>query len=99
MEEGKGMKDETGMRESTGTQEEIAETAAAGDSHAGECRRGPGWRGWLLSILVAILLSVTMTLLLCGSGAFRSVRAVGTGAAGSAHATGDPCCPPGAAGK
>jgi len=93
MKEGKDMKEDTGMREPTGTQE-TAETAATGGSQAAECRRGPGWKGWVLSILVAIVLSVTATLLLGGHGAFRSDRAV-PGATG----TGDGCCPPAAAGK
>lgn len=30
-------------------------------------RRGPSWRGWLISVLVAIILSVSTTLLLGGS--------------------------------
>ena len=51
------MKDRTGMQEST-------ETVATGDPHTAEGRRGPTWRGWVLSILAAILLSVTATLLL-----------------------------------
>jgi hypothetical protein len=49
-----------------------------------EGRRGPTWRGWVLSILVAIILSVTATLLLGGSGIFRPDRAAsGTGDCGS----------------
>ena len=35
---------------------ESMETAAAGDSHAAECRRGLTWRGWIFSILAAIVL-------------------------------------------
>ncbi|MDD5761228.1 MAG: hypothetical protein PHP88_01795 [bacterium] len=99
MKEQKDIREDTGMREPTGTQE-TAKTAATGDSQvAAECRRGPGWKGWVLSILVAVILSVTTTLLLCGSGAFRSVRAVASGAGGVGHGTGDPCCPPVASGK
>jgi hypothetical protein len=82
------MKDTTGMPDST-------ETVTAGDSHAAEGRRGPTWRGWVLSILVAILLSVTATLLLGGSGSFRPDRAVAAGAAGA----GSGCCPPADTGK
>ena len=85
------------MQESPERRESMGE--AVGDPHTVEGRRGPGWRGWLLSILVAILLSVTTTFLLCGSGAFRSAREVATGAGGGAHVAGDPCCPPGASGK
>jgi hypothetical protein len=48
----------------------------------------------VLSILVAVILSVTATLLLGGSGAFRSDdRAVAAGSAGSSS------CPPADAGK
>jgi len=78
------MKDTTGMHDST-------ETIPAENPHGAEVRRGPAWRRWVLSILVAILLSVTATLLLGGSGAFRSDRA----AAGA----GSSCCPPWDAGK
>ena len=69
MEEEKGMQESTEMRRST-------EAIAARGSATAEGRRGPTWRGWVLSILVAIILSVTATLLLGGSGAFRSDRAV-----------------------
>jgi hypothetical protein len=81
------MKDATGMQDST-------ETIAAGDPNTPEGRRGPTWRGWVLSILVAVILSVTVTLLLGGSGAFRSENATGT-AAGA----GTDCCPHMGAGK
>jgi hypothetical protein len=65
--------------------------AAAGRPAQGpECRPGPGWRAWVLSILVAIALSVTATLLLGGSVAFRPERAGVPGAAGSG--CGGPCC-------
>ena len=43
------MRESTGFHESTGT-------VATGDSHAAERRRGPTWRGWVLSILSAIVL-------------------------------------------
>jgi len=72
---------------------------AVGDPHAVEGRRGPTWRGWVLSILVAILLSVTATLLLGGSGAFRSDREVAAGSAGGGSVAGGNCCPPANAGK
>jgi hypothetical protein len=87
------MKGETEMEESTGSQVPT-ETPAMGDSQTPVGRRGPTWRGWVLSILVAILLSVTATLLLGGSGAFRSESATGT-AAGA----GTDCCPHMSAGK
>jgi len=92
MEEGTGMQESPVVQGST-------ETAATGDSHTAEVRRGPGWKGWALSILVAIVLSVTATLLLGGSGAFRSDRAVAAGSTGSGCGTGGRCCPPVDAGK
>jgi hypothetical protein len=89
MDEEMGLQGRTEMADS-------AETIAAGDPRATEGRRGPTWRGWVLSILVAIILSVTATLLLGGSSAFRSDRAAaGSGGSGS----GSSCCPPADAGK
>ena len=86
MEEETGVKDTTGMQDST-------ETIAVGNPRAAEGQRGPTWRGWVLSILVAVILSVTATLFLGGSSSFRQDRA----AAGSG--TGSNCCPPADAGK
>jgi hypothetical protein len=83
MEEEMGRKEPTGMQDST-------ETIAAGDPRTAEGQRGPTWRGWVLSILVAVLLSVTATLLLGGSGSFRPDRAMAGGATGSGRS----CCPP-----
>ena len=85
------MEEETGMQESS-VMRESTQTAATGDSHTAEGRRGPTWRGWVLSILVAIALSVTATLLLGGSGAFRSDRPETAGAGG--YEAGRSCCPP-----
>jgi len=85
------MKDTTGMPDSTGTN-------AAGNPRVAEGRRGPSWRGWVLSILAAILLSVTATLLLGGSSAFRSDDAA-AGAGGHGSGAGRSCCPPADAGK
>jgi hypothetical protein len=81
------MKDTTGSSDST-------EANGAADLHTEGGRRGPTWRGWVLSILVAIVLSVTATLLLGGSGAFRSENA-----AGMAAGAGTDCCPHMGAGK
>ena len=92
MEEEKGKQESTGMQKST-------ETAATGDPQSVESRRGPGWKGWVLSILVAIALSVTATLLLGGSAGFRSDRPVAAGSAGSGPGAGGSCCPPADAGK
>lgn len=58
------MKDATETPDST-------ETVITGNPHCAERRCGPTWRGWVLSILVAVILSVTATLLLGSSGALR----------------------------
>jgi hypothetical protein len=90
MEEGTGMQGSMEMRGST-------ETAGAADSRTAESRRGPTWRGWVLSILLAVILSVTATLLLGGSVAFRSDRPVTTEAGG--YGAGRSCCPPADTGR
>jgi hypothetical protein len=94
------MEAETGMQGGTGMRDS-ADTIANEDPPAVEGQRGPTWRGWVLSILVAVILSVTATLLLGGSGAFRSNRAVAAGSAGSGCGSiaGSDCCPPADAGK
>ena len=74
------------------------ETIAAVDPLVAGDRRGPTWRGWALSILVAVLLSVTATLLLGGYEAFRSDRpASGAGDGGFGARSGN--CPHSTAGK
>ena len=90
------MEKETNMQESSGVGVST-DMAATVDSHTAEGRRGPGWKGWALSILAAIALSVTATLLLGGSVAFRSDRTVTTEAGG--YGAGRSCCPPTVAGK
>ena len=85
------------MEEEKGKQE-LTESAVTGDPHSAEGPRGPSWRGWVLSILAAILLSVTATLLLGGSGVFRSDGAA-AGAGGRGSGAGRSCCPPADAGK
>lgn len=60
------------------------EPASPGD------RPGLTWRGWVVSILVAIILSVTATLLLGGS--FGVTRALPLGVCATGN--GGPCCPP-----
>jgi len=89
------MDEETGMKGSKGMMDS-SENAVEADSHTSESRRGPTWRGWVLSIIVAIALSVTATLLLGGSVAFRSDRVAASGAAsgGSGPGAGSNCCPP-----
>jgi hypothetical protein len=90
------MEEEMGRMDAMGMQDPMV-TIAAGDPPAAQGRRGPTWRGWVLSILAAVILSVTATLLLGGSGAFRSDRPV----AGEADGYGAwrSCCPPAAPSK
>ena len=90
------MEEETGMRDTMGMPDST-DANAMGDPQPAEGQRGPTWRGWVLSILVAIILSVTATLLLGGS--FRSGRAVAGGAGGCGSGTGSGCCPPADPGK
>ena len=102
MEEEMGLQDSQDFRKAIDMQAS-RETEASEAPRAEECRRGPGWKGWVLSILVAIILSVTATLLLGGSGSFsfRSDRSAEEGAAGSGSGSGSgrSCCPPTAPGK
>jgi hypothetical protein len=79
--------------------QELTKTDARGDQNTVEGWRGPGWKGWVLSILVAIILSVTATLLLGGSATFRSDRAIADGAGGNGSEAGKICCPHSTAGK
>ena len=86
------MEEEKGSQESTNT-------AAPVDPHRVEARRGPGWRGWALSIIVAVALSVMATLLLGGSVSFSPEKVTASGASGSGSGYGGNCCPPAVAGK
>ena len=56
---------------------------------AGAGGSAPSWRGWVISIVAAVVLSVAATLLLGGT-----FRLPGRAVAGAG--CGDPCCPPGA---
>ncbi|HEX2720147.1 MAG TPA: hypothetical protein VHM71_04275, partial [Candidatus Deferrimicrobium sp.] len=75
------------------------ETIAGGIPHAAEGRRGPTWRGGVLTIIAAVLLSVTATLLLGGSGVFRSDTAIAPAVGHGGSGTGSDCCPRADAGK
>jgi hypothetical protein len=61
-------------------------------------RPGPSWRGFVLSILVAVVLSVMATLLLGGSWSSYSLRPVAAVSSGGCGAGGN-CCPPPDTGK
>jgi hypothetical protein len=78
---------------------EAKETNETGETRIADGRRGPTWRGWILSILVAILLSVTATLLLGGYEAFRSDCAFGPGSGHGGSGAGSGLCPHSTAGK
>jgi len=56
-------------------------------------RTGPSWRGFVLAILVAIILSVMTTLLLGGSWSSYSLSPAAAGSSGGCG-PGAPCCPP-----
>ncbi|MGB5195505.1 MAG: hypothetical protein WBN64_00400 [Candidatus Deferrimicrobium sp.] len=77
----------------------LTETDVPEDLITVKGRRGPTWRGWVLSILVAVILSVTATLLLGGYVAFRSDRTIGAGMGSGDSWGGRSCCPPADAGK
>lgn len=55
-------------------------------------RGGPTWRGFVLAILVAIILSVMTTLLLGGSWSSYTLHPAAAGSSGGC-AQGGPCCP------
>lgn len=56
-------------------------------------RGGPTWRGFVLAILAAIVLSVMATLLLGGSWSSYTLRPA-PGDASGGFGTGGSCCPP-----
>jgi hypothetical protein len=88
------------MEEREGQGEAADLRAVEGLAHGGG-RRSPGWRGWVLSILLAVALSVTATLLLGGSVSFQPEKAAASGASGSGCGSGTGCggCSPADAGK
>lgn len=63
-------------------------TAQEGESTKYAARPALSWRAWVISVIVAVVLSVTATLLLGGS--FRFTGAAISGGCGPGSA----CCPP-----
>jgi hypothetical protein len=63
------------------------------DGKAQSERTGPSWRGFALSILAAIVLSVMATLLLGGSWSSYTLRPAAAVSSGGCGAGGN-CCPP-----
>jgi hypothetical protein len=90
------MEEEMGKMDAMGMQDPMV-TIGAGGPHVVQGRHGPSWRGWVLSILAAIILSVTATLLLGGSAVLRSDHPVAAEAGG--YGAGRSCCPSAAPSK
>jgi hypothetical protein len=65
----------------------VGDGPASGDTTA---RPGPTWRGLVLAVVAAVILSVAATLLLGGSFSFRKAAALPAGVCGAGGA----CCPP-----
>ncbi len=92
------MEKEQGAANPGGAEIPAEEAARGTDGKALRERTGPGWRGFALSILVAVVLSVLATLLLGGSwfsyslGPAAAVSSAGCGTRGN-------CCPPPETGK
>jgi hypothetical protein len=64
-----------------------------GVSRPAVSRQGPTWRAWVVTLLAAIVLSVTATLLLGGSGSFLADPApAAVGAPADAEGCGGGCC-------
>lgn len=86
------MEQEQGMAETGGAELPREDVARETDGKALKDRTGPTWRGFAVSILVAIVLSVMATLLLGGSWSSFSLRPA---AAGSSAGCGEgkSCCP------
>jgi hypothetical protein len=74
------------------------EAARGSDGKALRERTGPSWRGFALSILAAVLLSVMATLLLGGSWSSYTLRPAAAVSSGGCGARGS-CCPPSDTGK
>ncbi len=64
------------------------------DGKALRDRTGPGWRGFVVSILVAVVLSVMATLLLGGSWSSYALRPAAAVSLGGCGAGGNRCPPP-----
>ena len=60
----------------------------AGGAPGTDGRPGPTWRGWVISILAAVILSVAATVIFGGVFAWRAPIAAQAGGCGG------PCCPP-----
>jgi hypothetical protein len=70
------------------------ESARGTDGKALKDRSGPTWRGFALSILAAIVLSVMATLLLGGSWSSNTLHPAAAGSSGGCGSgAGGNCCP------
>ena len=84
------MNQEQGVALPGSTELPVEEAAWGNKGKALEDRTGPTWRGFVLAILAAVVLSVMATLLLGGSWSSYTVRPAAAGSAGGCG----PCCPP-----
>jgi len=86
MGEGKGMAEEN-------VSPETPEHPTEKESFPEGNRPGPSWRAWVVTVLAAIVLSVTATLLLGGSGSFLADPApAAVGVPAGADGCGGGCC-------
>ena len=92
------MESDQGMAIPGGAEHAGREDAWGTDGKAVAERTGPTWRGFVLAILAAILLSVTTTLLLGGSWSSYTLNPAAAGSSGGCGAGGS-CCPPPDSGK
>lgn len=87
------MEQERGMAAPGRAELPVEEAAWGTDGKAPGERSGPTWRGFVLSILAAIVLSVLATLLFGGSWSSYTLYPVAAGSSGGCT-QGGPCCPP-----
>lgn len=87
------MEQEQGMPAQGSAEFPVGEAAWGTDGKKLTDRTGPTWRGFVLAILAAVVLSVIATLLFGGSWSSYNLHptaAVNSGGCGP----GSPCCPP-----
>jgi hypothetical protein len=87
------MEKEPGMTSPESAQSPGEDGVPVPDGMAPRDRSGPTWRGFAVSIIVAVVLSVMATLLLGGSWSSFSLRPAAAGSA-TGCGSGAPCCPP-----
>jgi hypothetical protein len=85
------MSDDKGSEIRNPGTEEAAGTNSppAGESAGPAASKSPGWKGWAISIIAAVILSVAATLLLGGWSSLRPLHAAG---GGPSSGCGGSCC-------